>query len=84
MPLSKPQLDEIKDYAERFVGAFVKCNCPNSKYTVSGNTCDLLEDAVRLAMARCARPPVKAEEVSDQDYVLSLCLGQAISELNCP
>lgn len=83
MPLSKTQLDEIQEYAERYVGAFVKCNGPNSEFTVSGKKCDTLERAVALALDRCGRPHVDIEDMADQELVLAICLAQAIAELRC-
>lgn len=81
MPLSSDQIAELLDYADRFVGAFVKRNSPNSRYTVSGNTCDSIDHAVELAMERCSRPAIPPELAEEQDSALRDMLAEAIKNL---
>lgn len=83
MPLSPDQFAELLDYAERFVGAFVKCNQPDSRYIVSGNTCDSIDAAVELAMARCNRPAVPTSDAEEQDEALRQMLAEEIKKLDC-
>jgi hypothetical protein len=56
MTFTQPELEEFRDIAERFIGAFVKANQPVSKFTVCGIACDSIEQAVDVAIKKCARP----------------------------
>lgn len=47
---------DLIDIAQRFVGAFVKFNGPNSKYTVCGVACHSIDQAVEVALKNCAYP----------------------------
>ena len=82
VPLGGNEMIDLKDLAERFVGAFIKCNCPG--YTVSGNLCASIEEAVGLAMEKCSRLNVAPEDKAEQEWLLREKLTEAIKRLKCP
>jgi len=83
MALSEQQKIEVQEIAERFVGAFIKCNDPDSRYIVSGNACDSIDRAVELSMERCVRPPVDPAVFSAQEAFLYDQLAFFIKNLGC-
>jgi len=83
MALTDHQKIEVQEIAERFVGAFIKCNDPDSRYIVSGNTCDSIDRAVELALERCTRPAIDSAFFSEQEAFLSDQLAFFIKNLGC-
>ncbi len=84
MALTEKQKQEVSEYAKQFVEGHVKCNTPDSRFDVSGNTCDLVKDAVEKSMARCNRPAVAPADAEECDRLLKKELEEAITSLNCP
>jgi len=80
MPLTAAQIAEIRDYAERFVGAFVKRGA-RSPYTVCGTPSGSIDHAVDLAMRACGRPAVSPLDRDEQEALLRECLSQEIKNI---
>jgi hypothetical protein len=83
MPLSSAKKANIKDLAECYVGAFIKCNCPVSKFYVSGEACDSVAEATKIAMEKCDRISVPSADMREHDELLQVSLSEAIAKLDC-
>lgn len=84
MPLTQDAKLEIRDLAERFVGAFVKCGAPGSRFTVKGEPCDTIEVAVSVSLRICVRPSVAWLDAEEQEEALRIELETSIKNLRCP
>lgn len=84
MPLTQVAKNEIRDLAECFVGAFVKCGAPGSRFTVKGEPCDSIEVAVSISLGKCRRPSVAwLSNAEEKEEALRNELETAIKNLRC-
>ena len=85
MALTQDAKIEIRDLAELFVGAFVKCGkASGSKYAVTGDSFNSIEEAVNASLEKCGRLPIGSFDMEEQEEVLRYELQAAIKNLRCP
>ena len=73
---------EICDLAERFVGAFVKSIRRHSCFTVQGELCNSVDEALVHSLKKCSRLKVAPEDGDEQEKVLKNALEEAIKRLS--